>query len=131
MNSKLFFILFSILVTACSSHSPLEKSARSFIDCYYVMANQKSCLPISDGQATTLLKNEIELVKGIRNQNYAYKSRDITFEKKKELKSKNDTSFLYELKIFVPNSKAITKMIRISVNHQTKKITSFGELNDL
>lgn len=125
---RVLHVLVILLIVSCSSKSPEEKLVRNFLDEYYVMANLEKSLDLTVGQAEKELKKEIELVKGVSNQGMAYKTRDIVFDLKKKLETKDDATFLYELTLYIPKIEERKQLVHIVVDKKLKKIKFFGNL---
>ena len=79
---KSCFIILSLVFLSClgcSSSTPEQKAARQFIDSYYVMANQKEAVTMTQGLAKMALEKELDLLDGVEARAESYKSRDIEF----------------------------------------------------
>lgn len=117
-------------LTACSKYhnNPDLRLARDFIDSYYVMADQKKALLLTTGQASDELKEEIKLTQGIPDRQNAYRSRTVSFDLVKEIKTADEVVYLFKLTITVPDMDAQEQMIHIAIDRPAGKIKYFGSL---
>lgn len=131
---KTFLVpLFSVIIIftiGCNKYSdnPDLKLARDFIDSYYVFANQQMALDLTVGLARDELNKEMELLKNVSSRQEAYRSRDVLFELKKEMKSKNETIFLFELTLIIPDMEDQKQMINIIIDRDQGKVKYFGNV---
>lgn len=123
-----FLFLVFIFVSGCSKYSnnPDLKLARDFIDAYYVFADQQKALGFTMGLAQNELQKELELLKDVPARQQAYRSRDVLFEMKKEVKSNDETIFLFELTLIIPEMEDQKRMINIIIDRQAGKVKYFG-----
>jgi len=102
-----------IFPLGCNKYSdnPDLRLARDFIDSYYVFANQQKSLGLTTGSARDEINKEIGLLKGVLSRQDSYRSRDVLFELKKEMKSDNEAIFLFELTLIIPDIEDQKRMI--------------------
>lgn len=120
-------IVFLLLVlTACNNAlDPNLKTARAFLDSYYVMANQQAALPLTSGHATETINQEIALLAGVEARDDSYKSRDMNFKLIESQTVGSDANYFYELTITQPGLGKMTKHVSIIVDPTTQKVKDF------
>lgn len=134
LHKKYFAFLFLFLSLApsgffgCSKYSNDAdlRLARDFIDAYYVEANQQKAMTLSNGHAAELLQREIELVKDVENRENSYRTRDVTFDLKKENKTAEEVDYFYELNIVVPDLGTVKKNVSIIIDRKNAKVKDFS-----
>lgn len=109
------------------SQNPSLKTAKDFLDHYYIMANQTAALPLTVGQAKEKLQKELELVQNVNQQSNAHRSRHVDFKLTKEGEKDGNTFFVFELTIKIPDLDTMKKSVFILVDPKQNKITQFSE----
>lgn len=120
------------LLAGCSPYSgnPDLKLARDFIDAYYVLADHRRALDLTEGPAKQEIEREIKLLADVpedANLN-AYRSRDVLFELKRERVEPDETVYFYELTILVPGVEARKQLINITIDRKLMKVSTFGDV---
>jgi hypothetical protein len=126
------FLLVLAFLGGCSPYSgnPDLRLARDFIDAYYVLADHRRALAVSDGSAKQEIEREIKLLEDVpedANLN-AYRSRDVLFALKRERVEPAETVYFYELTILVPGLEKRKQLINITIDRKLMKVSSFGDI---
>lgn len=123
------FLLIGLCVgwlLSCSfNRDPSFQVTRKFLDAYYVMADQKSALPLTVGRATENLTQELALLSGVQDRGDSYKSRDVSFVLKNTEVTGADVNYFYELTITTPGLGKMTKHVHLVVDTTLQKIKDF------
>jgi hypothetical protein len=123
---KAILILFIFIACSPYSGNPELTLARDFIDAYYVFANQEKAIKLTSGMAKDKIQKEIDLLKGYTGRQNAYRSRDILFELKKEVKDAESIMFIYEITVKIPELEDRKEIVNIKVDSKLAKVTYFS-----
>ena len=72
------------------------------------------------------IQKEIDLLKGYTGRQNAYRSRDILFELKKEVKDAESIMFIYEITVKIPELEDRKEIVNIKVDSKLAKVTYFS-----
>jgi ribosomal 30S subunit maturation factor RimM len=125
------FCVFLVTTLSCNRYSNDAdlRATRDFIDAYYVMADQKKALTLSEGRAEEELQKEVALLEGIEDREHAYKARDVTFTLQRESKTDAEADYFYKLKIIQPELGNMEKTIHLVVDRKNGRIKDFRTLD--